>query len=577
GALGHFIRDWKTGEEKAMQFAGFLGATIGRGNALIGTFRMTPVRVVEETEAGGRSDTYEIPNWSVQLTYRSYPKDEHDYGLLVSALGGPVSYGGKVQYESPRAGAEQFGVGALGGGYSFNPSMLYGQADAMQKEISTYFVDVYGWHKEKADKWGYLLAAMWLGAQVNPANPTIDNPETGELNHYGRGLMLGWLGKFSIGMGYEKLPGWANIQKELELMNQQLAERPEQAEQIMRNASTRISQIADLENLMRFTFGIGYDDKVAVKASLDTYRKYGTLSALAYLTDYLYVQVLTSGWYREQVDQELIAFHSFASVGWHRGIMKDAAIDRQIAEIDVKLAKEKDPVKIQKLEEERSALWERKTHYFTDMKFTTGPTLELDWNSKDLALSGWGFRFLTRIFQDENQDMIIGAMGTTPIELERMNLKQYQIVWSHQMKKRALSGDKIDTYYVLVNYSEKKIQVLTKEEYDTETQVYLKTGYEHTELLRKEGTGTSISFGLKVGAVKTEEWNPSVVGAFKYTELMRSSDVSAGVSGGYGPFGVPSSSPRGMDIYDLHRMHSPFNPKGYEDAWWLMLTLEATF
>lgn len=575
GSLGNFIRDWTTGDIKAMQYAGFLGAALARGQSLQFAFRMTPVKKPKPEGEG-----YAIPYWNIQGTYRKLPVSQADWALVLSGLGGKGSWGGKFQYESPQAGDTHLGVGLLGGAYKFAPGLLYQDAEAIKREISTHFVDVYGWVKDKADKWGILAAGMYLNSQVTrqyyegfsaDTSTYVEEPESE--GHYGRGLLLGWFAKHHAALGFEKLPGWTRLQPLLDNMNQSLAENPQAAASILRSTSQQIEQAIKLEDLMRFSAGYGHADDVAIKAALDTYQKYGTLKGLAYVTDWLYLEILTSAWYRQPVDDEVMSFNLFGSVGWHRGLMKDVMIDGRIAAAEKRLLKVKEPAVRKALQAEIARLKSLKTRTWTDFKFTTGPTFEWNWTADDLSLSGWGFKALTRVLADPNEEVILGAMGTTPIELEGgTSLKQYQVVYSHQLREQILQGEEIKTWYVLLNYSDKKVQVFGSEgEYNRYAELYAKGGLELAELSIKSRTGRSVSFTLKAGAVKLEtgdvdEWIPSVVGGFKFTQFLPE-PLSLSLSGGYGPFGlnqfILQGGGRGMDVYRMYQVRQyPFNLVG---------------
>ena len=477
----------------------------------------------------------------VEAKWVKLPPTQNDWGALAKAFvsksdietwdGIYGTYGVRGIYESPASDKVQDAWG--GSAYRrsvvplFRMVQLSSEADQYAQRVTNYLVDAYHWEKEKANKYGWLVAAQYLRSAVDSVVGGESKDE--KARNFGRLVFLGWTAAHSGQLGLEKLPGWARIDEEMKNFERELVLMPYNSEAIVTNYVERINQLAK-SDLYRLALNYGYDNRVLLMNYVENYDDYyaGRGENLAFLTNSLY---FGATWQIYSFMNTYAQTNSFLAYGL-----------ATIGYVDV-------------------------------FRAMAGPVF-----TKDEVVGAAG-QLLVKIKLGE-VPIIIGGMGMK-VDMKHVEQTRLQLVLSSQLVDAAITHRTITSVYVKFDWTKGIAYLIDKTEYED---MYGQAGVT-VEKQDLKNYSSAFDAAVKVGQVSVARFSEyateageevvtststeqtSGTGGVVYTLGTPVGDFSIGAYGGRGVYGY--LYPFGASVAsDLQRVITPnwlsIDPKLYE-------------
>ncbi|MBU0532444.1 hypothetical protein KKB44_03040 [Candidatus Micrarchaeota archaeon] len=225
---------------------------------------------------------------SGELMWRRMRVDPLSHSWEARLIGGyPATIGGRWRHEVPTSEHETYGYGVT---VAYNEvdllreyRVVEQEADEMYQNMTTMFVDLYGWNEDQARNAGWLIAANYMYGRLE-GWVGENEPEESTGEHYGRLLFMYWANRHRMLVGGERIPGFANFYSRIEDAMTQIQQNPQSEAQVLENLTETLR--TELQSdIWRFALGYGYDGEnvrlyTIGSLALDEERSYGNLYGL---------------------------------------------------------------------------------------------------------------------------------------------------------------------------------------------------------------------------------------------------------------------------------------------------------
>ncbi len=215
----------------------------------------------------------EWTSWNIEAMWRRMPKPrekERMHAMEAGAIvGSPSTFGGRWMHEIPLRYKRRIGYGVIAGRTVIDllkeMPMIDQEAMDIYTKVKTTMVSVYGWEEKKAMQMGWFAAFTYMHSKLSDyvATPGTEVTKKKLNPNFFSFLMMYWAKRHKLLVGFETLPGYAQINTAMDRVDdamQQLADPAFSAshEAILRNLAETLKEQLQ-RRVWKVALAWGYD------------------------------------------------------------------------------------------------------------------------------------------------------------------------------------------------------------------------------------------------------------------------------------------------------------------------------